>query len=670
MIKLLKRSDLSDLECKDGEVENADYLFETDNSAGSAGDNSSAEDTVLKLRLAASTALNLPAGAAFLCMHRPTDDAPHAVVRLISGHLAYSSPAWSTFTASPVGNVVKACAVGDILVVLTADALLYFRWTGRGYVREDAAASTEAQIEASPVALPPYTYLPSDYPSVSVAVGIGGDSSTDVLNWLAGFTSSCSASTQTYVLEAVRQAATAFVKAVASAGLFISPVRAAVCRRLDDGTLWQPSAALYLSPERSGGTPAPDSPLTASIVSASCSGGTLFMTLRFSRRPFEVTQVDADSALKLLVSANVSDINTYAVSQPVYLSSSVRGFQFATLPVGEDDYAPFEDVRPTITDIGIPDDIFSIGGRLLCLWRQGRSRESNMVATSMAAWPQISAGVSQIYGGTILHLAHSLRSVSAAQFGQAPLIAFCSDGVRALTPDSGAFRDVQLISRDVALGLGSFAPLADGTCFITAAGVMRIKGTTVSNLSKSLDRELDAEDRPVAIYSDSCVVVYRPGDARAAVCDLISGKWTEAEVEGVIADHRYSWPEAWVRMEGAVGILTLVREPAAGAGRSAVAPPDVSELPVSVRTRPLKLGDPFAVKQMLRIEGAWPDGSRWPVKVYGAMQLGKWHFLGLGQNGAMRMRGSGWRYFRIVTFVPRSGGKYLLPVFRLITKNC
>lgn len=104
----------------------------------------------------------------------------------------------------------------------------------------------------------------------------------------------------------------------------------------------------------------------------------------------------------------------------------------------------------------------------------------------------------------------------------------------------------------------------------------------------------------------------------------------------------------------------------------AVTPGEMEESADSLQpitTRPLKLGNPFETKKLQEIEAIWADGSRLPVKVYGAARLGKWYFLGLAPHGRMLMLGSGWRFFRVQTFAVFNGTRYLLPKLILSIKR-
>lgn len=311
-------------------------------------------------------------------------------------------------------------------------------WPGGG------PPSPSAVLYAEAAAIPPYSAVDGMLPSLTVQAPTGSDSERTVLDWLAGTANAVSAATRSAVVDAVRSALKTFLKALADAGLYFSPVRAAVSRLLVDGRRYGLSEPVVLYPPVSPGS------LSLSITASACRDGLLYMTLSVSRSPFRVEVSgleplpaewkDFFSGYEILVSSNLSDINADAVSAPVWVDSQRRGFTVGTLPVDESAFAPFPDV---------------------------------------------------------------------------------------LMPPSGEGSD----------------------------------------------------------------------------------------------DEGFR----------------------------------------SVTTRPLKLGDPFAVKRVTELRALWPDGSLRPVSLYGAMQLGKWHFLGLARQGAMRLRGSGWRFFRVATFAAPGN----LPLIRL-----
>ena len=689
IIKLLPASALSDIECKDGEVENAVF------PSGDSSSSSSSSSYSFRFSESATppSPVSLPAMATFLCMHHPPGvDAPHAVALLPDGTLVFSSTrasspvravvavpvAWLPVSSVAVKGVVKAVAVGEWLVILTDSALLYALWSDGTYVWYGESSSLlTAEFTPLSRALPPYSNVDSDFPVLSVSVGIGGDTSSAVLDWLAGNSSVCSLATRRNILNAVGTAVEGFLVAVKKAGLYFSPVKAAACLRLSDGTLWLQSAPVYVSSVSVSESPGVSSPLSLRITAAGCSDGSLFMNLRLSRRPFEVSSsVEEGSSVAGFPGAEVeavrmgdiSDVDPSYVSDPLRLEDASRGFRVGAIAIKEDDYGSIPGVCNAFAAGGLPDDIFSIGGRLFGVRRSETTLGANIVTASSALFPQIAAGVSRISGGSIIHLTRSLRSSSSGASLEFPLLAFASDGIRLLSPSGSEYRESQLISRDVAVGKNSFAPLAEGTCFVTASGVKMVKGTSVSLLHDPSPGDFDSRDRLIFLYRSSLLLLYRPGVSGIKVYDFISGKWGSSGFS--IVSHHYAWPEVWVVSGSRLGILENGDDDDVAALSGGISVADSDSLPVAVKTRPIKLGSPFTLKQLEWIEGVWPDGSRWPVKVYGALKLGRWHFLGCATKGCMRMRGSGWRFFIIETFVPHVDGKYQFPVFRLLTKNC
>lgn len=274
----------------------------------------------------------------------------------------------------------------------------------------------------------------------------------------------------------------------------------------------------------------------------------------------------------------------------------------------------------------------------------------NLLAVSDTVFPFSCSGIGEIAGGRIITVEHSLRSLSSGQLGDFPLYAFCSDGIRALTPKDDAFRDVQLISRDVPVSDSAFAPTDDGVCLISERGVLKVEGTSIVNLSARLTvgKLWQDADKIAYIYGRDSLVLYG-GDEAPLVYDFNNSRWLEAEwtEDGKVPDtHWYAWPDTFFGVGNSVGRLLLETD-----GAMARNIGEVDVIPFS--TRPLKFGSPFAEKRLLYVEAVWPDSKTREVAVYGANNLGIWHCLGRSSTGKMRLRGSGWRYFRIESYVKR-----------------
>lgn len=669
IIKLIAASAADDILCADGELLDAGFLFDTtdgdaDNPSAPGSHGSEPWQPVVAID---STVFSPPSGATFLGLHTPPGSSQtFAIVRASGGTIQFASDAsgavWSTLVAS-LSGLVKMLPVGQFLVFLTGTGLFYARFSGGSYVWLGAApVRPQSGLSASPKALPPYCYSDGALPEIGVHISIKNDSDSDVTDWLAGRSSGCSVATMDAVVSAVSERFADFLRAVSAAGLHFSPVRATVCRELPDGTLWQ---AGDISEVASGA-----SDVVLKIVGATCRDGELFMTLQVSRAPFAVS-ASATAALSsgwqdavgngwcLRVLSETNNLNAGYISSPFWIDGASRGFAVGVFPKTDGGAENSGDILDEISIHGTPDDIFSIGGRLLAVYNQSAKRVSNQIATSMEGLPLVCTGIGKVAGGRILGVSHSLRSLSSGQFGEFPVYAFCADGMRALTPSEGSFRDVQLISRDVPLNADAFAPLPDATAFVSEAGVMKIEGTSVSNLSAKAGIGISSSSRLVYVYGHNCLVLYTPGVTACNVYDTIASKWHDGESR--ITAVRYGWPQAWIQYGAAIG-KARVSNAAEGMFRQA----ERSGLqPIAVTTRPIKLGNPFAVKKLEEVEAVWPDGNHLPLKVYGAMRLDKWYFLGLARAGRMCMRGSGWRFFRVETFVVPTGYSYLIPTLRL-----
>lgn len=93
--------------------------------------------------------------------------------------------------------------------------------------------------------------------------------------------------------------------------------------------------------------------------------------------------------------------------------------------------------------------------------------------------------------GTVIALATTTRALSQGQFGQYPLIAFCSDGIWALDVSStGTYQSVHPISREVCVNPASVCQLDQSVFFATSRGLSRIVESQVVSVSDALDGPL------------------------------------------------------------------------------------------------------------------------------------------------------------------------------------
>lgn len=658
IIDLRPSSSADEIQCPDGELENADFMFpdsaaSESGSGGNGGNSSSPDFTNLLVNL--SNSRSLPPGSDFLAVHSPSPGVRNIIIRTSDGHAAWLG---DTIINFPPVKPLKAVGVKEWLVFLTEEGLFYALWNGEDYVYcGSSPRPPESEYRLQTKAIPPYSNADGESPRLTVSVSIGNDSENDVLGWLAGRGNPCSASTRSNIISTVTEKLKEFLKNVRLAGFFFSPVNVSSAWVLKDGSLWLRSEWQQLSLPG-----VEDSGITLAVESAECSAGQLYISLKLSHSPFVPVckAIDVPSnwthlihGVEHIVESPPADDEKVSVSTPVWLSTGVRGFT-TNLDHLSSQPAENKNLIYSAMEEGAPENIFSIGGRLL-------ATRGGSIFTSKNALPMVCTGASEIAGEGVLHLTQSLRALSSGQFGQFPLYAFCRDGIRALTPDNGSFRDVQLISRDVPLSKDCFAPLPDSTCFITRSGVMKIEGTSVSCISKSLETDFVASQRLLYLYKENALILYGPSSDRSHIYFLNTGKWFS--MSSSVASHHYAWPETYVLADNKLGAAYL-RAP------SPVAPLSASggEL-YPFKTRSIKLGAAFDYKQLSLVEVIWPDGSRQPLKLYGAVKPGKWYFLGLAPGGRMTLRGSGWRFFRIESFAVKSNDRYFLPRILMVYRQ-
>lgn len=661
-ITLKKASSLDDIQCPDGELVGADYMFT------SAPDQPAAD-----LHPDLYSSFRPPEGARFLCTHPLSDGGLRLIFQLPTGAVTFRSagaPITDGLVTGGCETVIKAVAVGCYLVLHTRMGVYYALATAAGYRWLGfSPGAPSLAVSAASRSLPPYSYADGELPVLNLTVSVGDDTPRAVLDWLAGTASACSPLTRSNIIAAVREALREFLAAVEGSGLYFYPVKGICAWRLRAGQLWCGSIPARFKAPFGGDS------LRLAITNADCSDGVLYLTLRLSRSPYSLAASDVDVPLnwediiagrEFVTAPGPCDIMPENVSSPVWLDTATRGFTVALRQLSDTDFEAFPEILGSIPEVGEPEALFSIGGKLLTVFAaEGGSR----LSASPVGLPFVVAGTSCVAGEGIVHLTQSLRSLSSGQFGEFPIYAFCRDGIRALTPDGGSYRDVQLISRFVAFPDG-FAPLPGATCFLTSAGVMKIEGAALTQLSDDNSPSIDEDCRIIYLYKENSLLIYRKGESEAYCYSFSRKQWFTASLR--ISGHHYDWPNVWAMVEEEAATvccrLCLEFPEQQFSGDSGSSGGGSSAQLVPVVTRPLKLGDPFALKKLDEIEAVWPGGQLLPVKVYGALRLNKWYFLGLSPRGHMKMRGSGWRFFRVETVAVSDGrGGYSLPTLHVIT---
>ena len=613
-VSILPSSSLDDILCKDGEILDSARFWPVSDPAQYSDESS--------LSITLGKKFEVPRGTDFLALHSLPDSMRvqifQAVDRSLSFQVCDSTVSGSIPWGLPLRPVRKAVGVGDLLVCLLDDDLVCLRWTGTGYEwLGNFPDAPSASFQARPESLSPYSAVSSEYPQLAVKV-----------------------SSTAAVREAVIEAYNSFLSDVSAAGLFFSEVKVGAAWQLRDGSLWQSGEPVILESPDAG------VPVSIDVVQSEWADGYLYLTLRISRRPFSVVM--------------------NAPSVPASWAFMIDGVQM--LGAG----TPFPEVYGSMMEKGrVPADIYGFANRLYALFDHDGGSLLKDSVPGMAPVCRSQA----LIGSRVVGMCRSLKSSSSG----VPLYLFCTDGVRTATERNGSFLETQLISRDVVLGPDSLAPLADSAAFITAAGIMVAKGNSVSSLSPSSDipvniavsppdgEVFDSRDRIVCLYRENAVLLYRRGEESCFIYYLDSKTWRKCT--GSFSAHHYAWPEVIVMQStsggSAVGFPQVETTTPGGSDIVTAAPGHLA----TIKTRPLKLGNPFAVKKLEEVEAIWPDGSRLALKLYGAMRLGKWYFLGMAPGGRMLTRGSGWRFFRVETFAKFTPSGWIFPTIRFKTPS-
>ena len=107
-------------------------------------------------------------------------------------------------------------------------------------------------------------------------------------------------------------------------------------------------------------------------------------------------------------------------------------------------------------------------------------------------------GIATVGVGRIIGLAGITRALSPGQMGVHKMMAFCTDGVWALTVgDVGLFGNADRISFDVCVSKESICQLGQSVLFATDKGISRVRESDVQSVSDALDgAEFDISELP------------------------------------------------------------------------------------------------------------------------------------------------------------------------------
>lgn len=301
-------------------------------------------------------------------------------------------------------------------------------------------------------------------------------------------------------------------------------------------------------------------------------------------------------------------------------------------------------------------------------------------------------GINTVGVGTIKGLAATTRALSQGQFGQYPLMAFCTDGIWALDVSStGTYSSIHPISREVCINPDSICQLDQSVMFATARTLSRVVESTVASCSDMLDgpviecgtllpRLLDlfltpsGEDATPAPYENADIaallqfntppidyfkkgrLLYDFTNSRVIVfpTNIATGSPKGKTPVYVFSIRNLSWstmllppiqaainsyPYPYVQMaDGSLLCLDTYYDYT-----------DETPYPGIIVTRPLSFANTMQALQ----EYIQDHNSRQPqlIIIYGSNDLLTWHYIGRSQrNHAPYLPAHAFRYFRIALF--------------------
>jgi len=255
-----------------------------------------------------------------------------------------------------------------------------------------------------------------------------------------------------------------------------------------------------------------------------------------------------------------------------------------------------------------------------------------------------SRGDITVGNGKILGAAALTQALSQGQFGQYPLIAFCTDGIWALSVNSeGVFTSVHPMSREVALESNPCITQTDGAIFfVSKKGLMVVVGNDVRCVSEQLSGKsvinFDA-------YFSNCMIAYDYRDSLlwifnadynsqyALVYSIKTGTFAWKKLDSEEANNVINNYPDYLIQDNVGSVYSLYHR---------VAPVnDTIPYNASIKTRPMKLENALALKSIMQIRHIY-DFYKYAtigLKIEASNNMREWETL-------RSLGGTPWKYYR------------------------
>ena len=280
------------------------------------------------------------------------------------------------------------------------------------------------------------------------------------------------------------------------------------------------------------------------------------------------------------------------------------------------------------------------------------------------------SGVNTVGSGEIIGISAVTRPISQGQFGEYPLIAFCSDGNFAMKVDSyGFYSGISPVQEDLVLGGDKICSMENSVAVITKKGIMLTSGNDMTQIAPQMDGrtfdvgslyDVESNDdsfqtivnsvketesfqsylagaRMAFDYASDRLLIYHPGRAFFYVYQFSNGTISKGTFGGVgIVNAVQSYPDTILQDEN--GYLYSIYTKA-----------DVNELDRQfgmIVTRPLSLGNAVALKSIYDVKTLWSKHDPESVvkyALYGSNDNERYYKV-------LSKRGTPFKYYRLVLY--------------------
>lgn len=283
-------------------------------------------------------------------------------------------------------------------------------------------------------------------------------------------------------------------------------------------------------------------------------------------------------------------------------------------------------------------------------------------------------GINTVGTGTILGISALTRPISQGQFGEYPLMAFCTDGNFGLRVDEqGYYSGISPMQEDIILGQDKLTPLENSILAITKKGIMitgatsdmtqialQMEGknfdfsvlpeftsgaTSIANIATaSVDsegfRDYLEKARMAYDYSSDRIIIYSKGKKFSYVYNFSTatvGKLVLGNGDGIVT-HVLDYPDSIVQTTSGKLYSLYGKE-------------DINELNAQrmgfAITRPLKCGHALSLKTIMQVKNLWAkasSSSSVQYKIYGSNDNITYYQL-------KSRFGKPYKYYRMALFV-------------------